>query len=1300
MSGYQSSSARRFGMRSLCLSAVLLAPVSVPLLFSSAALAQTGGQAGIQGTVTDNTGAVIPNASVTITNQETKVVTKKTSSGSGLFEAAPLIPGTYTVEVTAQGFQTFRQENLTIDALRLTGINPKLSIGQTDQTVTVTAAPPALETTNATLGGVIENDTYESLPIPQNGQQRDPTAFAALLPGAQGGARAPIIGGTGNYLAELSVDGLPLTTINQQGDNRTVLNSIPVEAIDQFQVLTSTPPVEYQGAGLLNFTLKSGTAKYHGQAAAYFRNTAFDTWGYTPKFATGRDANGNVTPARKPYENQNEIVGAVGGPIPFLRQKGFFFFSYDRFHGRNGITPGLLTVATEQMRRGDFSQLLNTKGIPVTPVYDPTTQAACTANSTNGPCRYQFGYGPGGARGDGGNPVLIGSPNVIPANEISPIAAYMQSFLPATTNDGITNNVLTGTPTGYDNWEYAGKLDFDLTSKQRLSTAFSQGKRLNVPYTVGANPTLPLPYTNGAFADVAIHIHTLEHAWAISDRLTNQFRFGYVNMGGPPVQNVTTRDSRYAATSAGITNLPPGLSSNAFPGAAFSGANSQTTWTSNGASAATYTSVSHTFTVKDNLNYVIGAHNLTAGFQWQDLMINASTYDGPSGIVPVNYGVSETANLVNGAYAANSGYAYASYLLGAPQSTSLTIQTFGILGGRYKPFAPYIADNWKVLPTLTLDLGLRWDYLPTYTEAKDRWSFLNPNLTNAITGNPGEIQFAGDHGAGVSCQCRTPVSNYYGNYGPRVGFAWLAHPTTVVRGGASMLYTHGGGVGGRAGAATGGGQLGYSVSPSFQDSTSGPSFYLNNSPYFQQRGIANTNFGGPGYTLPTPLGAVAAAQTLNTGNYLNARGSYVQPGSVTYVDPYVSGRAPTIYSFNFGIQQALSNSLTFTANYAGTIGHFLLTGGSNARGYWANQMNPVYTAALGPLLASDGKTPLLNAPATSANIAIANRAVPGINVPSAIQAAANGAGGSSIRLSQVLVAFPQYSSTSGGGVTDIWGQNVGNNSYNSFQFTLAQRPWKGLSYTLNWTFSRNLGDDGTFRSGFDIPAAAISNGRNWKADRIERSLTTINSPQNVALYGYWNLPFGKGKYLSDSRIGRALLGGFQFSEIFTYNSGTPLAVTWACTPTGALGVNPGNGQCMPDLNPNYNPKSARINGSFGSGLNGGNLSAVKYVDTNAFMTPPKLNSAGSGVYQIGGAPRTAPFNLRNPSGYNLDASLKRSFPLVGERTKLTLQADAFNVLNNTVFGALGASWPSTSFGAVSRVANISRRFQFSGHITF
>jgi hypothetical protein len=215
--------------------------------------------------VTDSSGAVVPNVKVTATNQDSGVATVRPTSSAGLFEINPIIPGTYTVTATAKGFQTFKQQNLVVDALKVTGLNISLAIGGQDQTITVTEAPPALNTTSATLGGVIENSTYTNLPLQMNGQQRDPTAFATLLPGAQaqGSARAPIIGGTGNYIAEVYVDGVPTTTANQQGDYRVVSNSIPVEAIDQFQVLISIPGAECQGAGALNFTIKSGGNQYH-----------------------------------------------------------------------------------------------------------------------------------------------------------------------------------------------------------------------------------------------------------------------------------------------------------------------------------------------------------------------------------------------------------------------------------------------------------------------------------------------------------------------------------------------------------------------------------------------------------------------------------------------------------------------------------------------------------------------------------------------------------------------------------------------------------------------------------------------------------------------------------------------------------------------------------------------------------------------------------------------------------------------------------------------------------------------------
>ncbi len=1017
------------------MTALLLATTVNLILFSASTLAQTGGQGAIQGTVTDASGAVVPNAKVTATNQDSGVATVRPTSSAGLFEINPIIPGTYTVTATAKGFQTFKQQNLVVDALKVTGLNISLEIGGQDQTITVTEAPPALNTTSATLGGVIENSTYTNLPLQMNGQQRDPTAFATLLPGvqAQGSARAPIVGGTGNYIAEVYVDGLPTTTANQQGDNRVVSNSIPVEAIDQFQVLTSIPGAEYQGAGALNFTIKSGGNQYHGTAADFVRNTIFDTWGFSAPALTQQDANGNTIPAKKPVEHQNELVGAVGGPIPFTHKKGFFFATYDKYHGRNGINPNNLTVPTTLMRGGDFTELSSTTPI----IYDPATNSCTTSGCTRQPFMGM----------KNGIPTL----NVMPASRLSPITQYMQKFLPAPTNSGVVGNYLGGVPSGFDNWEFLSKVDYDITSAQRVSVVLTLGSRTNVPFTVGTNVpapastpgvVFPLPYTAGGYATIKPTIIDFEHSIVIKPNLVNQFKFGFTRFS-QPINSLTDGAAPYrAAADIGITNLPPGQASDEFPGVTFNSStafpNVQNPWTSNGASGATQTTVPNAFTLVDNLQWIKGKHSFTFGIQMQWLQDNVSAQLGPSGIFTTVFSPNDTANYSGTSISSTkTGYSYASYLLGAINSSSTTIQAFSEEGGRYRPISPYFQDDWKATQKLTLNLGLRYDYFPPYEEVQDRWSYLNPNGANPATGTPGVLEFAGNRGASISCQCRTPVHTYMKNWGPRLGFAYSYDDKTVIRGGYALVYSRAGGVGGRAGAGTGTSQAGFTanlVLPSAQTTgaAAGPSYYLDSS---------NTAFGGPGFQLPAPVTPSVSSLTIGTGNYVNGSGA-VQAAAAApgYADPYLSGRAPEVNFYNFGIQRAVTKDLTLTVDYVGSNAHFLSTG-SNARGLWAGQMNPVYLAALGALRASDGTTPLLSAPATPANIAIAANAMSGIATPYPGYAAA-AAKTSAASIFHMLTAFPQYS-----GTTDTWG-NVGNVSYNSLQITVNQREWKGLSYTL------------------------------------------------------------------------------------------------------------------------------------------------------------------------------------------------------------------------------------------------------------
>jgi Carboxypeptidase regulatory-like domain/TonB-dependent Receptor Plug Domain len=1319
-------------------------------LMTSALMAQTGGQGAISGTVTDATDAVVPHASVTARNVDTGVETVRTSSSGGLYNISPLNPGTYTVTVTANGFSTFRQENLIVNALSNVGLNINLKTGTQNETVTVTGAPPALETTNATLGGTIENRLYTRLPIMIAGsQQRDITQFSNLLPGAQvpPGGRSSIIGGTGQRLGELYVDGLPITTQSQQADNRPVFNIIPLEAVDQITVVTSGFSAEYQGAGLENYNLKAGTNTYHGAIFGYFRNSAFDAWSFSSKPGGGNTQkvvqNGVVVtvPGPKPAEHQTELGFSLGGPIkiPFLyngRDKLFFYAAYDKFRSRLGVNPSSSTVPTTLMRQGNFQELIpasaitggmgNGSGINY-PIYDPTSLADCTAHSTNGPCRYQYGYGPGATSGANGNPTLVspGKVNVIPASEISPISQYQQSFLPAPTIDTIgtiTNNYLGGVPTGYDNWLYSGRVDYNISEKQTLSFAVTGGNRHAVPYTglSGTAAPLPVPYLPTTISVVGGHWADVQHTYTFTPHLVNQFKFGFMNFGGPPVQNIvgSMPNSKYALAASGITGLPAGQASQNAANTFFAGsnltvagANAPSAWVGN---TPTATNVSETYSLVNNVQWLKGKHSMNIGGQYQWLENNASTADGPSAPTPMNWGTNETASITGTTYTANTGYSYASFILGAVGSSSATLQPFSLVGGRFHPFALYFQDDYKVTPKLTLNLGLRWDYIPSYTEVQDRWSFLNPNITNPITGNPGALQFAGNHGGtGISCNCRTPADNYFKNFGPRLGFAYSVDDKTVFRGGWSVLYSHAGGTGGAGGAGTGTGQAGFNSTTSFTDgaagASAGPAFYLNNNPAFSAQ---NANFGGPGYVLApiTPIGSVS--QTLGTGFYVcsgqafapcnGASGTSAGNGTgIAYPDPYLSGRAPQLLFYNFGMQREVTKDITVTANYVGSQGHFLSSANNNLRGLQSGQLDPKWLA-----LGSN-----LSKPATSANIAAAQAAT-GLTLPvpyAGYTAAA--ALNSNATIAHMLTWMPQFS-----GSTDTWG-NVANANYNAFQLSVSHRASHGLTMNINYTYSKNIDDAGTARSGWALPASATAAGHPWAQNRIDRSLSINSQPQNLSIFGVYELPFGKGKIGGDHFVVRALLGGWEFSNIFQYSSGIPLAVVANCSST----QNVGQGQCMPDANPNFlgNP---RQNGGWGNGVTASTLGTKSYLVGNVSVatsgagsgsTTAKIVPCGSstgpycnaGDYMIGDLSRTAPYGLRGPGVYRLTSALRRTFDIT-ERTQFVFGVDCQNVTNTVTFGnnaannQIGVNMNASTFGTLNFASADSRAFQFSGRFTF
>lgn len=1300
------------------------------------AAAQTAGEGSLQGTVMDISGAVVANAAVTITNKATGITTTQNSTSAGFFNISPVLPGTYSVQVVAKGFQTLIQENVVVDALQIRTLSPVLEIGSETQTVTVSAAPPVLDTADATLGLTIENDVYSNLPIQQNGAQRDPTAFGTLTPGAQGGTRLPIVGGTGDYLGQLYIDGMPATTVNQQGDNRVVSLSMSIEAVDQFQVLTSTPPAEYMGAGAENFTMKSGGLQYHGQVVDLVRNTAFDTWNFTSKAATITTLNGPAQ-APKPIEHQNELSVSAGGKVPFTGNKLFFFVAYDKYHERIGANPALYSVPTQAMLGGDFTELQ-----PVTAanpgggnvgagghtgtgadnppfLFDPTT-TSCAGSVCN---RQPFQGIKNG----------VATNNVIPSGMLSPTAKAMAAYIPKPSNTtSLYNNYLGGLPGGFDDRLFDWRADYDLNSKQRISTVGVNGARI---YLTNFSNQMPLPYVSGTYAKIYPQAYIVEHVYTVTPNLVNQFKYSFTRFIQPQI-NATDGPAAYTPSAFGITGTPSGQGSREFPGATFGTTTgfgtAYTAWTSNGAATTTQQVNPNTYALLDNVEWTHGKHSLTFGFTYMWEEINSAAPIGYSTELYLNYNGYSTANfgagsnaLSTGSATSLSGFSFASYMLGAvagssSNSSAAAAPSFGLFplsetGGRYHPIAPYFRDSYRITPKLTIDYGIRWDYLPPFHEVKNRWTFLNPNLTNPLTQSPGMLQFAGHYGGfPVSCDCTTPVQTYWKNFGPRVGLAWSLNNKTVIRSGVAVVFSQAGGVGGRGGNATGTGQTGFNVSAtgpteSYTGATAGPSYWLNNASGFP---FANTAIFGPTYAgypaAPTPG---VAAQELNTGNYLDSSNKFHSAAGVSYADPYLSSRAPEIVLWNFGLERSVTPDLTLGVNYAGNESHFIvnagLSGGTPARGYWTNQLNPKYMAVLGSVKDSTGTKSILNALATTANAAIVSSYLPNAPEPAFIIAAGN-AGNGSATIPQMLSAFPQYS-----GVSDTWG-NVGNFSYHAFEVVLNERMHNGLTFNVNYTYSKNIGDDLTFRSGYDIPAGAISGGtRSYKQDRMDRSWTAISRPHLIHAYGVYQLPFGKGKIGNDSAAVRWLAGGWQFSGIYTYQSGTPIAVTWSGSSGASLGT------AMPDKNPAFTGPY-RINHKYGSGPNGYNTcnlginklgqtgcNKIQYLDTNGFVPPGDLSPVDttstkpSASYQIGNAPRTLAYGGRNPYTWGVDAGLRRSFPLYRERVSFEFEADCLNVWNHVTFGSPSATWSSLSstFGTITSASG-NRDWQFGGHLRF
>ena len=1242
------------------------------LMCAGTALAQLAGKGAITGSVTDKTGAVIPSATIAATNTATGLTVTTKSTGSGDYNFSNLDPGIYTVTVTAQGFAKQTQENIHVNATESQAYSPVLTVSSSNEEITVSAEPPQLETSNATLGATMEQQTYAELPIEMGayGQadQRRATDFVYLMPGVQGNetngnatTNVGVVNGSGSKgaAATVYIDGMPFVRAAGNGDPRYVWTAISVDAVDQFQVQTSGFSAVYEGQGVMNYSVKQGGSNFHASVYEFLRNTALDSWGFFKVFAAGSN-----TTLLKPVEHNNEYGINLGGPlIPFggLKNKLFFFTNYNGFR-YSAVNPTPMRFPTNSEKAGDFSA-------DGAPIYDPLSQTACTANSTNGPCRYRYGYPYSGTPGPAGGPVTTAPDptkvDVIPSTEFSTVAKNMQAALPSITSTAAGNNYTAPNFQGLINWSTTSRIDYVLNSRDTISVLDAIGRQASsVPAgQTGASGRNvgPVPYNYGQSYAPKTKVFTVEETHVFSPNLLNQLKYGYAYYSS---KTVNPADSpKYSATTMGLANTPAGQATDVFPIVTFTGGRAPTGW--GGQSENTATALN--YTLLDTVQWNVGKHSFTFGGQIAWLLYNNLQAKGGSTPITLATAVTETAGISGGNYTAtpNTGQPYASFLVGEIDKGSFTSYLQSELGTRFRAISPYVQDDWKVTPKLTLNLGLRYDFFPTLTEVHNSQSYFDPNLANPVTGIKGALNFAGS--ATGTCNCSTPINNYYKNFGPRVGLAYQVGSKTVVRASYGLMFTHGNAVGGGA---TSLGTLGFSSASTFGT----PGQLLGGLDFTGSKGAV------PSYT---PASGVASGPAYGTGFTTNS--AYAgTPTSIGYYDPILGARAPEYLNWTFGIQRQLTNSITLTATYVGSEGHFLQLDSFNARGLWSDQLDPKYLGLAGHLADNGKSSPTVAADCTTF----------GLTCPANFIASGQ-------PLSAALKPFPFQ------GVTDPFGY-VGNANYHALQVVLSTRTWHGLTMTDSFTQSRSIDDGGTFRTGYAIPAGTLANHptATYAADRIERSVSTSNQPQHFVATAVWKMPFGQ-TVLTGNPVERAVIGGFTVSGVFQAFSGSPLALT-----ENSAQTNPGQSSNQPIMNPNFTGP-VRVNGKWGQGTSGDprynvapSYIAASTGTTVATAAGPFMNPVtgilNSYAYQISDAPRTAPYNLYSPGNYQLDLALVRSFPLhITEATKLDFRAEWYNVTNHTYFAVASTAVGNGAFGQVASNGLANRKAaQFSARISF
>ncbi|HTR34332.1 MAG TPA: TonB-dependent receptor [Bryobacteraceae bacterium] len=1056
-------------------------------------------------TVVDPSGAPVPDAKITLTDVSRSTRTSAETDGSGQYVFRSLSPGGYLVKIDATGFEPFELSNIGIEVNSRLSADARLRLSVPRETVVVRVQPAVTQAGDATVGLTLDQKLIDDLPL----VDRNPFDLAFLAPGVSqapgttygNGVSTPgfvtnfVSDGSRNAQGDLLLDGVSITNSDNNPGVQKALYVPPVEAIEEFKIQQASFSAEFGNSGgtIVNVVTRSGTNAYHGELFEFLRNNDLNANAF---FA-------NAAGLPQAHLTRNDFGGTAGGPI--VRNKTFFFFDYNAIRALTGATSSLAGVPDLAERSGNFGELcaraggaFDANGIcsnPAGQIYDPYTGKPDAQN--NATSRALIPFNNLATYISPGNPSIpfgLGNLPSAPGNLIDPVGAKLLNAFPLP-------NLHVGSPAydPYHNWVATGtspltqqsfdiKLDQHFSERDVVSVRFTHewdsGQNANFFRSVYDTNTQG-PTKHAVLAGDVNYIHTFSprtlltvslgygHNWYPTDGVAASFG------GFDPVQALGMPS--YIDTS-GFQTPPSIWLFSAYGCNGF-----------NGCLGGQFYSVlrfaSETGHLVATLDHTFGKHELKVGAELRRHRINFMQAGSPNGLFAfTSEGTASGTYGVGGDVLAGLMTGYVDNAFSRYDIPPFTATQNYQIGG-------FVQDNWRVTPKLTLNLGFRYDVETPRTERYNQMTYFDPAAPTPIAvpglNLRGAVEFAG-----VGGNPRTEFDAYWGEVGPRFGFAYNLPRQAVIRGGYGIYYDPSDiGV---VGNAVSGGFLGNDPVTNGVSSVPGM-------PWLPLEFLRNPfPFG-----IQKPIGSSQGAATM-----LGQAISNIPLRSLN--------QAPQEQAWSLDIQHQLPWSIIVDAGYVGRKGTHLY-----AMGY-ANQLD-----ALPPQIAN------------------AFRADPSYylqQVPNPFYGVIQGSADLSnptIPRWKLYVPYPQYSNGTGPGISSSfvpWANSI----YHAAQFSLSKRFSQGLQFLFSYVFQKSLDDSSLGSSGYSFLVGGLAtsepNARDPNNLRLDRSLSTFSIPQIAQLTFIYQLPFGHGRRygVNLSHLADAAIGGWQLNGIYRVDNGLPL----------------------------------------------------------------------------------------------------------------------------------------------------------------